>query len=60
MHKVSKGIAAKVFAGISSSKLFRALSSSNYDLRYHSELSRSLVHLVFNDTETASFLGTSI
>ena len=55
MYKESKGIAPKIFADIFSSN-----SRANYDLRSQPEFSRPLVKPVFNGTETASYLGSSI
>ena len=55
MYKVSKGIAPNIFADI-----FSCNYRANYDLRYQPEFSRPLVELVFDGTETISYLGPRV
>ena len=55
IHKVSKRIAPKIFADV-----FSCNSRVNYDLHYQSEISKPLVKLVLNGTETISYLSLRI
>ena len=55
MYKVMNGVSLKIMK-----EIFRIREENGYDLRNQNTFKRLIVNLVYNGTETVSFLGPKI